>query len=219
MKGEIVHNWIVLERDYTKSGKGAYWICQCQCDKRTIKSISGINLRSGSSKSCGCEHKNYKVNKIDINEDYGIGYTEKGEIFYFDVEDYEYIKKYYWYINSSGYPCTRRNGKDIFMHRLIMKVEKGAYIDHINHKTMDNRKVNLRVVSHDKNMLNKNTYKNNTSGYKGVNWNKRDEKWIARISINKKEFELGRFTNIEDAIAIRKEAEIKYYGEYRNKIN
>lgn len=54
---------------------------------------------------------------------------------------------------------------------------------------------------------------NNTSGYKGVCWNKKSNKWYAQIRVNKKRIHLGSFTNIEDAIKARKEAEEKYWGK------
>ena len=56
---------------------------------------------------------------------------------------------------------------------------------------------------------------NNTSGYSGVNWVKQLNKWRARITVNHNEIHLGIFDNMQDAIRARKEAEIKYFGEYR----
>ena len=53
--------------------------------------------------------------------------------------------------------------------------------------------------------------KNSKSGVKGVYWNEREGKWIAKITIRRKNITLGRFTRIEDAIIARKEAEEKYF--------
>ena len=58
--------------------------------------------------------------------------------------------------------------------------------------------------------------KNNTSGVTGVHWHKVKKKWEATITEGKKKY-LGIFTNKEDAIKARKEAEIKYYGEFRSR--
>ena len=57
--------------------------------------------------------------------------------------------------------------------------------------------------------------KNNTSGKTGVSWNKSRMKWEAYIWHNKKKIFLGGYLSKEEAIAARKEAEIKYFGEYR----
>ena len=69
--GQIFGHLTVLEKDTEKSKqtKKAYWICQCDCENKTIKSIRGDHLTRGESKSCGCENKkvfNGKKNKKDI---------------------------------------------------------------------------------------------------------------------------------------------------------
>ncbi len=53
--------------------------------------------------------------------------------------------------------------------------------------------------------------KRNLSGVKGVYWNKWQNKWGSYISVNKAQVSLGLFTDKEDAIKARKEAEIKYW--------
>ena len=56
--------------------------------------------------------------------------------------------------------------------------------------------------------------RNNTSGVKGVNFDKRLQQWRSRIGVNKKTIELGYFDKFEDAVKARKEAEEKYFGEF-----
>ena len=65
--------------------------------------------------------------------------------------------------------------------------------------------------------MNSKLYVNNTSGYKGVYWDKKHEKWLAQITYNKKNIHLGCFDDIEKAIKARADAELKYFGEYRNR--
>lgn len=55
---------------------------------------------------------------------------------------------------------------------------------------------------------------NNTSGVTGVHWDKLNKKWKAQIGYNYKRIQLGSFDNFEDAVAARKQAEEKYFGEY-----
>ena len=64
---------------------------------------------------------------------------------------------------------------------------------------------------------NKGLQKRNTSGHKGVSWDKSKNKWYTYITVNYKLINLGRFSILEDAIEARKKAEIKYFGEYRSK--
>ena len=76
-------------------------------------------------------------------------------------------------------------------------------IDHKNHNLLDNR-----------NAMNKVIVSNNTSGVTGVVWVKDMQQWRAEIKINTKTIYLGFFNNKDDAIAARKSAEEKYFGEY-----
>lgn len=64
---------------------------------------------------------------------------------------------------------------------------------------------NFQVITQDKPPV------NNTSGVKGVSWNKEKEAWDAYIGIHGKRIRLGRYAKFEDAVKIRKEAEEKYY--------
>lgn len=98
------------------------------------------------------------------------------------------------------------------MHREITQAKEGEVVDHINHNTLDNRKINLRVCTHRQNMRNQVKPKNNTSRFKGVN--KEKGRWRARILVDKKRLSLGMFENIFDAVFARREAEAVYYGEF-----
>ena len=106
--------------------------------------------RGAMTKSCGCFWKN----TYDLSGEYGIGYTNKGEEFYFDLEDYDKIKDYTWYINNKGYVFS---GKDeILMHRLVTNCPDNLIPDHIHGEksTTDNRKSNLRIVNRSQNSMN-----------------------------------------------------------------
>jgi hypothetical protein len=96
-----------------------------------------------------------------------------------------------------------------------MNCPNGMVVDHINGNPSDNRKQNLRIVTQHQNAMNARLNINNTSGTTGVSWDKENNKWIAAIGVNNKNIKLGRFINIEDAIKARKEAEDKYFGEYK----
>lgn len=160
-------------------------------------------------------HKKY--NTYDLSGEYGIGYTSKGEQFYFDLEDYDLIKNYTWYVHH-GYLEARDKDHFLRIHKVIMNVTEKKDVDHINHNCLDNRKTNLRVCDHMDNTKNRLLNQNSTTKHKGVHWHKRDCVYQAQITVNKKKIYLGRFSNINDAIAVRNEAEKKYFGEYACKI-
>ena len=111
--------------------------------------------------------------------------------------------------HSRGYIQIGINNKLYLLHRIIYKyfneewditdISTTNEIDHIDIDSTNNRIENLRVVNHSKNQRNKNKRKNCSSQYKGVNWNKQNNKWKAQININGKVKYLGLFTNEEEA--------------------
>lgn len=237
LTGQEFNRLTVLEQveDYI-SPKGRHdsqWLCECSCQNKTKIIVRGTQLHSKKTQSCGCLKiertkesnaiKKKKYNTYDLSGDYGVGYTFKGDEFYFDLEDYDKIKDYCWCIGAGGYISTKRKDdpdKNIFMHRVILGLIDVSYkrveVDHIHGKRTrnDNRKSNLRIATNSQNQMNKGLKSNNTSGVTGVNWNKRIGKWHARISKNKDKIHLGYFDNFEDAVKARKRAEEKYFGNW-----
>ena len=88
-------------------------------------------------------------------------------------------------IRHDGYVRIGVDNKRYLAHRLAWLYVHGYMpensIDHINRNPLDNRICNLREVSHMCNMRNIDTPKNNTSGVKGVIWNKHNLLWVAVI--------------------------------------
>ena len=137
--------------------------------------------------------------------------TKKGDIL-IDKEDYEKIK-YSLYVDSLGYVgMTAWDSKtqkpvNIRLHRHIMDAQKGQYVDHINGNKLDNRRKNLRLCTNQENGFNRTSpNKNNTSGHRGVTWDKVNKKWTAQITVNYKTRKIGRFIKLEDAVAAREAA-------------
>lgn len=230
LSGKKFYRWNVIKDSGKINKSGAkLWECECDCSRGVIHLIPTASLNNGSSKSCGCYHKEIssktmgktfkKYNTYDLSDEYGVGYTSKGEEFYFDLEDYNKIKDYCWYINNTGYVVT--NVRDlnerhtaILFHRLVMNClsDNALVVDHINHKTTDNRKNNLRLVTQSQNLMNRRIGKNNTSGVTGVNFDNKSRKWSAEIRIDRKKKSLGHFENFEDAVKARKNAEEELFG-------
>jgi len=98
------------------------------------------------------------------------------------------------------------------LHRFLLNAKSGDYVDHINGNPLDNRRDNLRICSNSANLRNGNLRINNTSGYKGVSWDKSRKKWATVIKVKYKSIHLGRYISFEDAVKARKEAEAKYWS-------
>lgn len=132
-----------------------------------------------------------------------------------DVDDIPLISQYKWSFHHSGYSIARINGHKVQMHRLIINAKDGDVVDHINHNGLDNRKYNLRICTTAQNEWNARKSPRNTSGVKGVNYDKSRNKWRARISYNGKRIELGFFETKEEAEQARFKAEDELHGEFR----
>lgn len=133
-------------------------------------------------------------------------------------KEFEYLlEKWSFCDNGAGYAVACINGKKTYLHQLIIGKREGMVIDHINGDKLDNRNSNLRHISQRENTLNTKLSKNNTSGHKGVIFDKRIKKWCARISPFGKSIHLGSFTDIKDALMARHQAEIVYAWNKANK--
>jgi len=119
----------------------------------------------------------------------------------------------YGYVRRTSYKRGKLQ-KTITLSRLILNAPIDKEIDHINGDKLDNRKINLRIVSDAQNKLNHLVSKNSTTGITGVNFHKTNKRWVTQLSFGKKKVVYKSFLNFEDAVNARKEAEKKYFGEF-----
>tara|TARA_R110000803_G_scaffold186243_2_gene248659 strand:+ start:57 stop:542 length:486 start_codon:yes stop_codon:yes gene_type:complete len=112
--------------------------------------------------------------------------------------------------DSHGYIQITINRRDYLLHRLIYlyhnpewdihNISKYNQIDHDNRIKSNNKIENLRIIDHSGNNRNKDKRPNSSSIYKGVSWDKRQNKWRAQISINGKTKNLGCFEDENEAV-------------------
>jgi hypothetical protein len=123
-------------------------------------------------------------------------------------------KEAFIFIDDVGYHRSSILGKDYRAHRVIWLWMTGEWpeeqIDHINHNRKDNRWRNIRKASNQENSSNQSQRNDNTSGQRGVYWDKRRQKWSARIWFNKKSISLGYHCLYDDAVRARKVGEKEY---------
>lgn len=187
------------------------------CRKLYRKSYDSTNKVCNSSIGllCGKHYLQYKrygkiqnrtksdSNEIVLKEDYAIIilYNNKSEPIaetLIDIEDIDKIKNSKWCKDKNNYV---KNSNQEYLHRIIMEES------------------NLRICCNADNLKNRvKLPSNNTSGILGVRYREDRNKWYAEIQYNKQKINLGSYTEKDDAIKARLEAEIKYFGIYKSKI-
>lgn len=90
------------------------------------------------------------------------------------------------------------------IHRLVAQMflddfDENLFIDHINRVVNDNNVSNLRMATNSQNQHNVVKRDGCSSKYKGVSFNKRKQKWVSYICINRKKHFLGYYNNEDDA--------------------
>ena len=244
LTGEVFGRLTVVQQieDYISPNgdRQARWLCKCNCEAHTLTMVTGSNLkRKNGVRSCGCigrekssermkvmaavlNENKHKTNTYDLNGEYGVGWTfNTDNEFYFDLEDYEQIKDYCWFedIAKDGLHRLKTNipktGKNISMHVLLGYKNH----DHIDRNELNNRKSNLRPCTPTENNYNRKIFSNNTSGYTGVSFNKRLQKWCARLYKNNKLVLDELFDSKEDAVRARLLAEEKYCNGFASSVD
>ena len=136
--------------------------------------------------------------------------------------DYALVSCFKWHarINKNKVYAARtlNSGQKIFLHRLILGLDRNRLIeaDHINGDGLDNRRSNLRACSRVENCRNLKKRSDNTSGFKGVQWDKERKRWTSIIYINGKLTRIGRFLKKLDAVNAYDKKAKEEFGEFAN---
>lgn len=143
-----------------------------------------------------------------------------------DDEDFEKVRHFVWRLKKGStksyvvYRPAERTGQkrlgDVRLHRLILNAPRESLVDHKNGDTLDNRRCNLRLCTTSQNGANRGKSKNNTSGFKGVYFVKRDNKrpWSVYIMAKRKYMYVGRYDTAEEAARAYDVAAVKHFGEF-----
>jgi hypothetical protein len=130
-----------------------------------------------------------------------------------DECDRHFLKAYRWHLQGGAnrprrrqYVATTAPGKrTIYLHRVILDLGPGEFGDHINGDPLDNRRANLRRVTHRENTQNRpNANRNNTSGARGVTMRKDRGAWRAQANFRNPDgtrghVVIGQFATVEEA--------------------
>jgi len=210
----------------TKAGN-AVWLCLCECGN-TIEVAQG-NLGK-HVQSCGCLRQ-WRNIYTDCGSFFQLEMAKSDKRFLciFDADDVDKILEYKWMphynVHTKTYyahASTHFGGKKATaaMQRIVLNLDFGdpRIADHINHNTLDNRKMNLRITDKCGNGRNQRRRSDNTSGYKGVSFDITKNKWIATVAIwnggRQKYLYKKGFDSEEDAAKAYNDAALKHFGEF-----
>jgi len=210
LTGSIIGNFELLERK--REDKRTYYYCKCLlCNNK--KWIRADSLKDNRIKSCGCynqENNFYKAKDIK-NKRFGRLIATKPTIkrdkdngcviweCKCDCNNITYVsesdlnKEVVKSCGCLGKENSRNNMQKAIKVHLKKNIVEGTNVPVISRKTLKS---------------------NNTSGVTGVRWDKSRNKWYAEITFKKKVYYLGRHEKKQDAIKIRKKAEVELFGEF-----
>lgn len=215
-----------------------YGFCRCGCGKRTQlakQNHTALGHIKGQPVSFILGH-NFRYHRLDMNETSHfrvdsvycrlVPLTQR--LFAIVNEtDYEWISHWEWYARwiphiRSYYACRWSravNGKqvEIRMHREILGLDSSdaQLSDHKDpFRTLENTRNNLRLATCAENSRNARKSSTNTSGYKGVSYDKNRNLWRSTIRVDGKSKSLGRYATKEAAHATYCEAAHQYFGDF-----
>jgi len=120
-------------------------------------------------------------------------------------------------LDGKGYLQTKISNVLHKNHRIIFMMFNDFLpksIDHIDGNPLNNNIKNLREATNSQNIMNAKISSNNTSGFKGVEWNKRLKRWTVRLQVNGKRKYFGCFKNIDYAKFVSEAMRYKYHQEF-----
>lgn len=201
---------VINEAGRSRNSGDVLWLCMCDCGKEKV--ITGSALALGKSKTCG--HCYGNIYQKSDDGAYMKCINTQGRMFIFDEDDFDILKLHKWYFDKQGYAYTQILHKRVTAHRLILNADSKFEVDHINQLKYDNRKCNLRLVTHQHNCVNVGLQRNNTTGVKGVTFDRQTQKYRAYIKVDGKLKHLGRYCKILDASRVYDIAAKYYFGEF-----
>lgn len=189
----------------SKLRENKYSCCKCDCGKEKEIPLSAVVM--GRQRSCGCDSSQNIKDRI-----YNI---------------YNAMKQRCYYKNGARYKdyggrgikicdewlCSFKNFKEWALSH--------GYRDNLTIERIDNNgdycPENCKFASYQIQSSNQRVRKDNSSGYRGINHNQKQNRWVARVQVNKKRKCIGYFKTPEEAHKARveylREHKLTQYGE------
>lgn len=206
--GHKYGRWLVICEAGRTKGKNMLWKCRCDCGTESL--IAGNTLRTGKSKSCGCLARE-RVSEVCTTHgksqsiEYKIWVNMKQRCLNKKNTDYRY------YGGRGITVCERWLKFENFFEDMGELPHPLLTIERMNNNKNYSPSNCIWATRKIQNR-NQGKRKDNTTGFKGINYHKRDRRYQAYIAVKSKQIHLGYFSQLEDAIIARRIGEAKYWG-------
>jgi len=210
--GKTINGWEVISEAGKNKAGALIFRCRCvNCGNETIKARAALYY--GKDTACRNCPPDYQ---FSVKGTTATGRLPDGSEFQIDASDIPLVAQRYWHKSVSGYIINDTEQRHyIRLHRYLLGLTDDALaVDHINRDKLDCRKENLRIVTAQQNSMNRSVQKNNTSGYVGVYFVNRKQKYCVKIGLNNKNIYLGyTFDPVEGAQMYNVASDI-LFGEF-----
>ena len=188
---------VLAEAESSATGQ-ARWLCRCDCGNECT--VFASNLKNGHSVSCGCSREHdltgQKIGRLTVLSRSDIRSTRGKR-------------------TTPTWECRCDCGNTVYVATDTLtgtgiRMCESCRAKYATEKARNNAGFTEGTqLSKIKNM---NAPVTNTSGVRGVYFDKHTHKWRARLTFKGKLMNFGSFEQFEDAVAARKKAEAEYFG-------
>ena len=142
--------------------------------------------------------------------------NRRGEVVAYTLIDEQdaHLARLTWRMQGQRYAVRSQNGQILLMHRVILNAPPAVEVDHINRNGLDNRRTNLRLATRAENTRNAKLSRRNTSGFRGVSFDRFSGRWLATVRSDRRTYRLGAFATAEEAAIAYDFAAAALHGEF-----
>jgi hypothetical protein len=195
LTGKRFGRLLVIELLPDRKNNQALWRCKCGCGG--IAEVVGGNLRRGITNSCGCLRTE---NITKHGQRHTIVYRKW--LAMMDRCRNPNADKYMYYGGRGIEVCQEWHQPINFLRWAKGKWRKGLEIDRID-TNGDYTPENCRFVTRLENIINRRVMHTSETGYAGVSFNKRQRRFVSRLGLDYKRYQVGCFDSVEEAVMAR----------------
>lgn len=205
MTGKVFGRLTVIGFARKTPSRDSMWNCLCECGGSSV--VSGSNLRKGHAESCGCMKSSFKpTHGMRHSREYKTWQNMRSRCQRTNNAEYEN------YGGRGIRVCSEWGAFENFIRDMGACPSQNHSIDRIDNNG-NYEKSNCRWATREVQSANRRAFKGSKSGVLGVSWSNSENKWLVQLRVNKKRVFRATFSNLDDAIAARKDAELRFLNK------